>query len=74
MPRETSVVKTAAELNAANPFLILESPTTARHASFDEALSLAQRGHEENPNTTYVVARIVATIEPIVTSKITHHR
>ncbi len=74
MPADRPPAGKAAEINAARPFVILPDDGMARYADLDTALSTAQQGHQQDPTRTFVVARIVATIEPLITSKVTRHR
>jgi len=42
--------------------------------SVEAALSLAQREHQKQPATRFVVAQIVASVDPVITSTVTLHR
>lgn len=56
-------------------FFILDWTTPyANSADLEQMLSIAQREHKLNPNKTFIVAQVVATIEPVTTSTITFHR
>ncbi len=74
MPIDRPPPGKAAEINTARPYVILPDDGMGRFADLDTALSTAQQGHQADPTRTFVVARIIATIEPIITSKLTHHR
>ena len=42
--------------------------------SVEAALSIAQREHQSKPHVRFVIAQIVASVDPIITSKVTLHR
>jgi endogenous inhibitor of DNA gyrase (YacG/DUF329 family) len=74
MARKVNTTLTSAEQNAARPFIILRDEDFGRWADLDEAISAAQKGHEADPDSTFIVCRILATVEPITNSKVTRHR
>jgi len=56
-------------------FFILEWTTPqANFKDLEMALSTAQRAHQTDPSKTYIVAQVVATVAPTVSSQITFHR
>lgn len=72
MARKANTDKSVAEDTADRPFVILEDLAFARHAAFDEALSLAQKAHRDRPDARFIVCRVLTVVEPFTTSKVTH--
>jgi hypothetical protein len=54
-------------------YIILEEMNYARHESLQEAISLAQTEQAKDPARKFIVVQVLATIEPVLTSKITRH-
>lgn len=63
----------ADEILPARIFIILEDANLARHDSFNGCLELIKREHANNPTRKFLVAQVLATIEPEITSKVTRH-
>jgi hypothetical protein len=56
-------------------FVILDWTTAhANHASFEQALGLAQREHTAHPEKRFAIVQVVALVEPVTTSRVTLHR
>ena len=55
-------------------FIILDDAAMARHATMEEALSLAQKASSREPHRTFVVAQVVATVAPQIAPVVTFHR
>lgn len=70
MPRKASDTQVVSGKRA---YIILEDMNHARHDSLQEAISLAQTEQAKNPARKFIVLQLVATVEPILTSKITRH-
>lgn len=54
-------------------YIILEEMNYARHDSLQEAITLAETQQALEPARKFIVVQLVATIEPVLTSKITRH-
>lgn len=65
--RDTQVV------SSARAYIILEEMNYARHASLQEAITLAETEQAKDPTRMFIVVQLAATIEPVLTSKITRH-
>lgn len=70
MPRKTRDTQVAAGKRA---YIILEDMNYARHDSLQEAISLAETEQAKDPTRKFIVLQLAATIEPVLTSKITRH-
>lgn len=56
-------------------FFILDwEPPQASWDTFEQAISLAKREHLKDPSKKLIVAQVVASCEPEITSKVTIHR
>lgn len=54
-------------------FIIIEDANLARHDSFNGCVELVKSEHAKDPTRKFIVAQVLATIEPAVSSKITRH-
>lgn len=57
----------------ARAFIILEDGNFARHQSYQEALELVRREHAKDPTRKFIVVQLIASIEPVISSKVTRH-
>lgn len=70
MPRSTRDTKIVAGKRV---YIILEEMNYARHESLQEAISLAETEQAKEPARKFLVVQLAATVEPVLTSKITRH-
>lgn len=70
MPRKSADTQVVV---AKRVYIILEEMNYARHDSLQEAISLAQTEQARDPARKFIVVQLAATIEPVLTSKITRH-
>lgn len=70
MPRKGSATQVVAGKRA---YIILEEMNYARHESLQEAISLAETEQAKEPTRKFIVVQLAATVEPVLTSKITRH-
>ncbi len=54
-------------------FIILEDMNYARIDSFQGALELVKQDHAKDPTRRFIIVQLVASVEPVVTTKVTRH-
>jgi len=54
-------------------FIIVEDVNYMRIDSFQGALDLVKREHAKDPTRKFIIVQLVASLEPVVTTKVTRH-